>query len=283
MNRKITPYALVLPAWAWLALFFVVPIGGMLSLSLTTGNVVTGFQQSFAVGNYVDAVTTYWEQILRSLFYGACATLLCIAIGYPVAYWIAFRGGPYKSTYLLLILLPFFVSFVLRTISWRFLLSDNGVVLGPLKSLGLAPEGFALLNSAPAVILGLAYNFLPFMILPIYAVLERMDPRLVEAAHDLYAGRFQAFVRVVLPVSLPGVFAGVLMTFIPTSSDYVNASVLGGTHNTMIGNVIQTQYLINNNYPIASSITFVLMGLLLIGIFSYARALGTERVMEVHA
>jgi spermidine/putrescine transport system permease protein len=283
MNRKITPYALVLPAWAWLALFFVVPIGGMLSLSLTTGNVVTGFQQSFAVGNYVDAVSTYWEQILRSLFYGACATLLCIAIGYPVAYWIAFRGGPYKSTYLLLILLPFFVSFVLRTISWRFLLSDNGVVLGPLKSLGLAPEGFALLNSAPAVILGLAYNFLPFMILPIYAVLERMDPRLVEAAHDLYAGRFQAFVRVVLPVSLPGVFAGVLMTFIPTSSDYVNASVLGGTHNTMIGNVIQTQYLINNNYPIASSITFVLMGLLLIGIFSYARALGTERVMEVHA
>jgi spermidine/putrescine transport system permease protein len=283
MNRKITPYALVLPAWAWLALFFVVPIGGMLSLSLTTGNVVTGFQQSFAVGNYVDAVTTYWEQILRSLFYGACATLLCIAIGYPVAYWIAFRGGPYKSTYLLLILLPFFVSFVLRTISWRFLLSDNGVVLGPLKSLGLAPEGFALLNSAPAVILGLAYNFLPFMILPIYAVLERMDPRLVEAAHDLYAGRFQSFVRVVLPVSLPGVFAGVLMTFIPTSSDYVNASVLGGTHNTMIGNVIQTQYLINNNYPIASSITFVLMGLLLIGIFSYARALGTERVMEVHA
>ncbi|GAB2520449.1 ABC transporter permease [Nocardiopsis aegyptia] len=283
MNRKITPYALVLPAWAWLALFFVVPIGGMLSLSLTTGNVITGFQQTFAVGNYVDAVSTYWEQILRSLFYGACATVLCIAIGYPMAYWIAFKGGPYKSTYLLLILLPFFVSFVLRTISWRFLLSDTGVVLGPLKSIGLVPEGFALLNSATAVILGLAYNFLPFMILPIYAVLERMDPRMVEAAHDLYAGRFQAFVRVILPVSLPGVFAGVLMTFIPTSSDYVNASVLGGTHNTMIGNVIQTQYLINNNYPIASSITFVLMGLLLIGIFSYARALGTERVMEVHA
>lgn len=282
-NRKITPYALVLPAWAWLALFFVVPIGGMLSLSLTTGNVITGFQQTFAVGNYVDAISTYWEQILRSLFYGACATLLCIAIGYPMAYWIAFKGGPYKSTYLLLILLPFFVSFVLRTISWRFLLSDSGVVLGPLKSMGLLPENFALLNSAPAVILGLAYNFLPFMVLPIYAVLERMDPRMVEAAHDLYAGRIQAFTRVILPVSLPGVFAGVLMTFIPTSSDYVNASVLGGTHNTMIGNVIQTQYLINNNYPIASSITFVLMGLLLIGIFSYARALGTERVMEVHA
>ncbi|MCY9787578.1 ABC transporter permease [Nocardiopsis sp. EMB25] len=281
-NRKTTPYVLVLPAWVWLAMFFVVPIGGMLSLSLTTGNVVTGFQQTFEVGNYVEAVATYWEQIVRSLFYGGCATLLCIAIGYPMAYWIAFRGGAHKSTYLLLILLPFFVSFVLRTISWRFLLADNGVVLGTLKSVGLLPSDAAVLNSSPAVILGLAYNFLPFMVLPIYAVLERMDPRMVEAAHDLYAGRVQAFLRVILPVSLPGVFAGVLMTFIPTSSDYVNSSVLGGTHNTMIGNVIQTQYLVNNNYPIASAITFVLMGLLLVGIFSYARALGTERVMEVH-
>ncbi|MFI6577622.1 ABC transporter permease [Nocardiopsis sp. NPDC050513] len=281
-NREYTPYVLVLPAWAWLALFFVVPIGGMLSLSLTTGNVITGFQQTFEVGNYAAAVSTYWEQIVRSLFYGACATVLCIVIGYPMAYWIAFRGGTHKSTYLLLILLPFFVSFVLRTISWRFLLADNGVVLGPLKSIGLIPADLAVLNSSPAVILGLAYNFLPFMVLPIYAVLERMDPRIVEAAHDLYAGRIQAFLRVILPVSLPGVFAGVLMTFIPTSSDYVNSSVLGGTHNTMIGNVIQTQYLVNNNYPIASAITFVLMGLLLAGIFSYARALGTERVMEVH-
>ncbi|MFD3684665.1 ABC transporter permease [Nocardiopsis sp. NPDC058631] len=282
-NRDLTPYVLVLPAWAWLALFFVVPIGGMLSLSLTTGNVITGFQQTFAVGNYATALGDYWEQILRSLSYGACATLVCIAVGYPTAYWIAFRGGAYKSTYLLLILLPFFVSFVLRTISWRAFLSDNGVVLGPLKDVGLLPEGFAVLNSAPAVVLGLAYNFLPFMILPIYAVLERMDPHLVEAAHDLYANRVHAFTRVILPVSLPGVFAGVLMTFIPTSADYVNASVLGGTHNTMIGNVIRTQYLVNNNYPIAASITFVLMGLLLVGIFTYARALGTERVMEVHA
>lgn len=282
-NRKATPYLLVLPAWAWLGMFFVVPIGGMLSLSLTTGNVVTGFQQTFEVGNYVDAVGTYWEQILRSLSYGACATLICIVVGYPMAYWIAFRAGPYKSAYLLLLLLPFFVSFVLRTISWRFLLADNGIVLQTLKSIGLAPADLQVLNSAPAVVLGLAYNFLPFMVLPIYAVLERMDHRIVEAAHDLYAGRVRAFTQVILPVSLPGVFAGVLMTFIPTSADYVNASVLGGADNTMIGNVIHTQYLVNNNYPIAASITFVLMGLLLLGIFGYARALGTERVMEVHA
>ncbi len=283
MRRKLTPYLLALPGWAWLALFFVIPLAGMASLSLTSGNVITGFTQTFNVGNYVDAISTYSEQLIRSLLYGLGATVICVAIGYPAAYWIAFHGGKHKSTYLLLILLPFFVSFVLRTISWKFTLSDNGVVLGTLKSIGLLPENFAVLNTAPAVVLGLAYNFLPFMVLPIYAVLERMDHRVVEAAHDLYASKLQAFLRVVLPISLPGVFAGGLMTFIPTTADYVNASVLGGPGNTMIGSIIKTQYLVNNDYPIAAAITFVLMAVLLLGIFSYARALGTERVMEVQA
>lgn len=283
MRRKLAPYLLALPAWAWLAMFFIVPLAGMASLSLTSGDIITGFSQTFNIGNYLTAIDTYGEQIARSLFYGLCATLICVAIGYPTAYWIAFKGGKHKSTYLLLLLLPFFVSFVLRTISWKFTLSDNGIVLGTLKQIGLLPEDFGVLNTAPAVILGLAYNFLPFMVLPIYAVLERMDHRVVEAAHDLYASRVQAFVRIVLPISLPGVFAGGLMTFIPTTADYVNASVLGGTGNTMIGSIIQTQYLVNNAYPIASAITFVLMGVLLLGIFSYARALGTERVMEVQA
>jgi spermidine/putrescine transport system permease protein len=281
MRRKLTPYLLALPAWTWLTLFFLVPLAGMVSLSLTSGDIITGFSQTFNVGNYLTAVNTYWEQIARSLIYGGSATLICIAIGYPMAYWIAFKGGRHKSTYLLLIMLPFFVSFVLRTISWKFTLSDNGIVLGTLKNIGLLPDDFGVLNTAPAVIMGLAYNFLPFMVLPIYAVLERMDHRVVEAAYDLYASRLQAFLRVVLPISLPGMFAGGLMTFIPTSADYVNASVLGGTHNTMIGNIIQTQYLVNNDYPIAAAITFILMALLLLGIFSYARALGTERVMEV--
>ncbi|MBA0126589.1 ABC transporter permease [Haloechinothrix sp. YIM 98757] len=283
VKRKLVPYLLALPGWSWLALFFVAPIAGMLALSLTTGDVITGFRQTFHVANYVDAIATYWEQISRSLLYGGSATVVCLLLGFPMAYWIAFRGGKHKSTYLLLILLPFFVSFVLRTISWKFTLSDNGVVLGTLKSIGLAPDDLAVLNSAPAVVLGLAYNFLPFMVLPIYAVLERMDPRLVEAAYDLYATRTQAFLRVILPIALPGVFAGGLMTFIPTSADYVNASVLGGTHNTMVGNIIRTEYLVNNAYPTAAAITFTLMGLLLLGIFSYARALGTERVMEVQA
>ncbi|MPY81976.1 MAG: ABC transporter permease subunit [Actinophytocola sp.] len=283
MRRKLTPYLLALPGWAWLALFFIVPIAGMVSLSLTSGNIITGFHQTFNIGNYTEALNLYSEQLFRSLFYGLSATLIAIAIGYPAAYWIAFKAGKHKSTYLLLLLLPFFVSFVLRTISWKFTLSDQGIVLGTLKNIGLLPTDFAVLNTAPAVVLGLAYNFLPFMVLPIYAVLERMDHRVVEAAHDLYASRLQAFLRVVLPISLPGVFAGGLMTFIPTTADYVNATVLGGPETTMIGSIIQTQYLVNNDYPIAAAITFVLMAVLLIGIFSYARALGTERVMEVQA
>ncbi|GAA3745971.1 spermidine/putrescine transport system permease protein [Spinactinospora alkalitolerans] len=283
MRTRGAPYFLVLPAWIWLAIFFVVPIVGMLSVSLMTGNVIDGFTMTWHFATYADAVTQYWPQILRSLWYGLCATAVCILLGYPIAYWIAFRGGSHKSTYLLLLLLPFFVAQVLRTISWKFILADNGVILGSLKAVGLLPDGAHVLSTSAAVVFGLAYNFLPFMVLPIYAVLERVDHRVVEAAHDLYAGRFQAFVRVVLPMSLPGVFAGVLMVFVPTSSDYISASVLGGTHNTMIGNVIQSQYLVNNAYPMAAAITFILMAILLVGIFSYARALGTEQVMEVQA
>lgn len=277
------PYFLVLPGWVWLSIFFVLPIIGMLSVSLMTGNVIDGFRFTGAVGNYAEALGRYWEQILRSLLYGLCATVLCIAVGYPVAYWIAFRGGAHKGTYLLLLLLPFFVAQVLRTISWKFILADNGVVLGPLKAAGILGPDAHVLSTAAAVVFGLAYNFLPFMVLPIYAVLERVDHRVVEAARDLFASRTQAFLRVVLPLSLPGVFAGVLMVFVPTSADYISASVLGGTHNTMIGNVIQTQYLVNNAYPMAAAITFVLMAVLLLGIFGYARALGTEQVMEVQA
>lgn len=282
-RTRAAPYLLVLPGWIWLAIFFVVPICGMLSVSLMTGNVIDGFTFTGAVGNYAEALERYWAQILRSLLYGFLATVLCIAMGYPVAYWIAFRGGEHKATYLLLLLLPFFVAQVLRTISWKFLLADNGMVLGTLKGIGLLPDSAHVLSTSAAVVFGLAYNFLPFMVLPIYAVLERVDHRVVEAARDLFASRVQAFVRVVLPLSLPGVFAGVLMVFVPTSADYVSASVLGGTGNTMIGNVIRSQYLVNNAYPMAAAITFVLMAILLLGIFGYARALGTEQVMEVQA
>jgi spermidine/putrescine transport system permease protein len=206
--------------------------------------------------------------------------LLTLIIAYPMAYWIAFYGGHRKSAYLLLVLLPFFVSFVIRILSWQFLLADNGLLIGQLKDWGLLSQDFHVLATSFAVIAGLTYNFFPFMLLPVYVALERLDPRLLEAARDLYGSRVQVFLRVVLPLSLPGVFAGVLLTFVPASSDFLNASILGGTSQTMIGNIIQTQYFTNNDYPAAAAIAFTLMAILVVGIFAYARALGTERVFE---
>jgi spermidine/putrescine transport system permease protein len=281
MRRRLTPYLLVLPGGLWLAIFFVLPMVVMVSFSLMQGDVVNGFQLTWHWQNYTDGLSNYTDQLIRSLLYGLLATAACVLLAYPAAYWIAFRGGARKSTYLLLMLLPFFVSFVLRTFSWKFLLADDGMILGPLKDAGLVPQDFHVLATGFAVVAGLTYNYLPFMVLPIYVALERVDPRLIEAAQDLYAGRAQAFLRVVLPLSLPGVFAGVLMTFVPVSADYVNATVLGGTNNTMIGNVIQNLYLVNNDYPQAAALSFALMAILLIGIFAYARALGTEDVLEV--
>lgn len=283
LRARLAPYALILPGGLWLLLFFVVPMAAMLSLSLTEGDVVTGFQQTFHWQTYVDAFDNYEQQLVRSLWYGLITTILQVALAFPVAYWIAFRGGRRKSTYLFLLLLPFFVSFVLRTISWKFLLTDEGLLLGPLKSLHMLPADFHILGTAPAVILGLTYNFLPFMVLPIYVALERIDPRVVEAARDLYATPVEVFRRVIFPLALPGVFAGVLMTFVPASSDYVNAEVLGSSSTTMIGQVIQAQYLHSQNYPTASALSFTLMAVLLIGIFIYARILGTEDVLKVAA
>jgi spermidine/putrescine transport system permease protein len=286
MNRlraALSPYFLVLPGGLWLAIFFVIPAVFMLSLSLQTGDVVSGFSPTWSFSNYTNAIGLYHTQLIRSLLYGLAATVIAIVLAYPMAYWIAFHGGKRKSTYLLLMLLPFFVSFVLRTTAWSFLLSDNGVLLGPLKSIGLLPESFHILATAPAVILGLVYNWLPFMVLPIYLALDRVDHRLVEAGRDLYAGRTTIFTKIIFPLSLPGVFAGVIMTFVPASSDFVNAQLLGGTANTMIGNVIQSQYFVASNYPIASVLSFTLMALLLIGIFAYARALGTKEIMEAAA
>jgi len=281
VKRQLAPYFLVLPGGLWLLLFFAIPMIAMLSLSLQQGDVVYGYRFTFHWQNYTDAIDGYHTQLIRSLIYAAVGTILLIALAFPVAYWIAFYGGRRKPTYLFLLLLPFFVSFVLRTISWRQILTDEGPVLHPLKQLGLVPDSYHLLGTPEAVIGGLVYNFLPFMVLPIYVALERIDPRVVEAARDLYASPVQVFRRVVLPLSLPGVFAGVLMTFVPTSSDYVNSELLGSSNTTMIGQVIQAQYLVNSDYPTASALSFVLMAVLLIGVFAYARALGTEDVMKV--
>jgi spermidine/putrescine transport system permease protein len=278
---RLTPYLVGLPGGLWLGIFFVVPILVMLSLSLQSGNAEEGFRFTWEWSNYADAWEFYHTQFVRSIVFGLIVTVLCLVLAYPMAYWIAFYGGSRKSTYLFLILLPFFVSFVIRTASWKFILNDEGFVLGPLKDAGLLPGDFHILATSTAVIGGLTYNYLPFMVLPLYVALERIDPSLVEAAYDLFASRAQAFRRVVFPLSLPGVFAGVLITFVPVTSDFVNSGILGGTQTTMIGNVIQTEYLTNNQYPLASAMSFMLMAALLIGIFVYARALGTEQVMEV--
>jgi spermidine/putrescine transport system permease protein len=278
---RLTPYLVGLPGGLWLGIFFVVPILVMLSLSLQSGNAEEGYRFTWEWSNYADAWEFYHTQFVRSIVFGLIVTVLCLVLAYPMAYWIAFYGGSRKSTYLFLILLPFFVSFVIRTASWKFILNDEGFVFGPLKDAGLLPADFHILATSTAVIGGLTYNYLPFMVLPLYVALERVDPSLVEAAYDLFASRAQAFRRVVFPLSLPGVFAGVLITFVPVASDFVNSGILGGTQTTMIGNVIQTEYLTNNQYPLASAMSFMLMAALLIGIFAYARALGTEQVMEV--
>jgi len=283
LGARLAPYFLVLPGWLWLALFFVIPTFVMLSMSTQTGDIVSGFTQTFHWQTYTEAWDQYHVQFVRSIVYGLIATGLCLVIGYPVAYWIAFRGGAHKSSLLFLVLLPFFVSFVIRTQSWNFILSDNGMVVSRLRDWGIVSAQFHILATATAVIFGLTYNFLPFMVLPIYVALERMDPALLEASADLYGSKIATFTKVVFPLSMPGVFAGVLLTFVPASADYVNAAILGGSHTTMIGNIIQTEYFTNLDYPTAAALSFILMGGLLIGVFAYARVVGTENALEMAA
>jgi len=280
LRRRLSPYALLGPGGLWLLIFFVVPLFFMASLSLQTGDLFQGFRNTWHFANFTDAISQYHVQFVRSLIYGSVATAGALVVSYPLAYWIAFRGGRHKTTYLLIMLLPFFVSFVIRTLAWEFILSDNGIVLGTLKSWHLLPESFHVLATSGAVIAGIAYNFLPFMALPVYVALERIDRSVVEAARDLYASNVKVFTRVILPLSIPGVFAGVLLTFVPAVGDYLNAQILGGAGNRMIGNIIQLEYLEDFHYPIAAALSFILMAALLIGILVYARVLGTRQIEE---
>jgi spermidine/putrescine transport system permease protein len=250
----------------------------MLILSLESGSSRTGFAFTWHFANYTDGVERYGGFFVRSFRNGAVVTIVGLLVGYPMAYWIAFRGGRRKSFFLFLILLPFFVSFVIRTLSWSFIFQDDGIVLGPLKNWGLLSGSFHLLATDVAVIAGITYNLLPFTILPLYVSLDRIDKRLVEAAGDLYSSRAEAFRKVVFPLSLPGVFAAVLLTFIPAVGDYVNADVLGGTHSKMIGSVISSEFLTYRNYPRAAALAFILMIIMAIGAALYARLLGTEEI-----
>jgi len=250
----------------------------MLSISLQTGSIEQGFHLTWNVGIYPQVLADNGAQMLRSVGYALTVTLICLLISYPLAYTIAFRGGRWKNQLLFLVILPFFVSFVIRTLSWRLILADQGYVLDALRTIGLVGEGYHVLGTRTAVIGGLVYNFLPFMALPLYVALERMDRSLLDAATDLYSSRTRAFLHVTLPLSLPGVFAGSLLTFIPAMGDFLNAQILGGVNTTMIGNVIQFEYLKQSNYPEAAALSFILMFGVLLAVALYARLLGTEEL-----
>jgi spermidine/putrescine transport system permease protein len=267
------------PAGTYLFVFFLLPLGLMLYTSLQSGGLLSGgFRFSWEFANYTEVLGQYQRQFVRSIQYSLIVTVVALLLAYPMTYWIAFYGGRFKSSLLLLILMPFFVSFVIRTIQWKFILGDNGPILGALKSIGLLPDEFRVLATPFAVVAGITYNFLPFTALPLYVALERIDKRLVEAAKDLYASRWQAFRKVVWPLSLPGVFAAFLLTFVPATGDYVNADLLGGPGTTMIGNIIQQKFLLELDYPEASALSVILMLVMLVLASLYARILGTQDV-----
>ena len=281
MRRRfgwLVPYLFLLPGGLWLLAFFLIPMLIMVSVSLQQGSLSTGYAMTWNFGIFPEAIGQAWPQMVRSVIYALIVTALTLAIGYPMAYTIAFRGGRYKNLLLLLVILPFFTSFLIRTLSWKLILADNGVVLGTLKSWHLLDPGFQVIGEAVAVISGLTYNFLPFMVLPLYVAIEKVDPRLVEAATDLYASRSQAFRRVTLPLSMPGVFAGSLLTFIPAVGDFINAQILGSRDTTMIGNIIQRLFLQTNDYPRAAALSFVLIAAILVMVLAYARVVGSEEL-----
>jgi spermidine/putrescine transport system permease protein len=284
LRRRLTPYYLLSPGGAYLAVFFLLPLGLMVYTSLQSGGLLSGgFTFTWEWANYTDVLTSYQTQFARSIVYSLIVTFVALLLAYPMTYWIAFYGGRWKSSLLLLILLPFFVSFVIRTVQWKFILGDNGPLLGPLKDIGLLPDDFRVLATPLAVIAGITYNFLPFTALPLYVSLERIDKRLIEAAKDLYSTRWEAFRRVVWPLSLPGVFAAFLLTFVPATGDYVNAALLGGPGTTMIGNIIQTKFLTENDYPEAAALSVILMVAMVILASIYARILGTEEATRAAA
>ncbi|MBA4169887.1 MAG: ABC transporter permease [Chloroflexi bacterium] len=272
-HSGIVPYLFLVPGGLWLIVFFVVPLITTVSVALQEGTLATGFRLTFNFEIFPEAIDRWSTQLVRSLQYGLTVTVLAMLIGYPMAYTIAFRGGRYKNILLLLVIMPFFTSFIIRTISWKFILADQGFLLGTLKDIGILDQGFRLLATPVAVISGITYNFLPFVVLPLYVALERIDPRLIEAATDLYASRLQAFLRVTLPLSISGVFAASLLSFIPAVGDYLNAELLGSRNETMIGNVIQRLFLVNRDYPEAAALSLVLMAGILVSIFLYIRLL----------
>lgn len=279
-RRGSLPWLFMAPALLWLLIFFAIPLANQFNVSLMSGNPDAGYVSTWSLHTYWDVVRDYHVQFVRSLQYAAIATVIDLVVAFPLAYFLAFKAGRWRNFLLLLVVLPFFVSYVLRTVSWQLILSDNGWVADRLRDVGLLSANGRLLATSTAVIAGIAYNFLPFMILPLYVSLERMDRRLIEAATDLYASRATAFRKVTVPLAIPGIFAGSLLCFIPAVGDFVNAALLGTSRQYMIGNVVQSKYLDVLDYPAAAALSFILMLLILLGIAVYGRLLGTRNLTE---
>ena len=277
-RRWLIPYLFLVPGGLWLLAFFVVPMFVMASVSLQEGSLGTGYALTWNFGIYPDAIARWAPQFVRSIGYALAVTALTLAIGYPMAYTIATRGGRFKSILLLLVILPFFTSFLIRTLAWKLILADNGFALGTLKQVGLLDEGFRVIATPLAVISGLTYNFLPFMVLPLYASLEKVDVRLVEAAGDLYASPFTGFRKVTLPLAMPGLVAGTLLTFIPSAGDYINAELLGNPRTRMVGNDIQDLFQASA-LPSASALSLSLMIAIVVLVAVYVRRSGTEDLL----
>lgn len=282
IRRRVIPYFLLGPGTIWLVLFFVVPLFYMARLSLESG-IVGNLEFNWDWSNFGDSLSLYDTQFVRSFIYAGLATLIALLISYPLAYTIAFKAGRWRNALLFAVIAPFFTTYLIRTLAWETILSDQSPVVKALQFVGLVPENGHVLATGAAVIAGLTYNFLPFMVLPIYASLERIDERLIEAAKDLYASASAAFWKVTLPLSAPGIVAGTLLTFIPASGDYVNAQFLGSAGNQMIGNVIQSLYLKQSDYPAAAALSFVLMALIMIIVIIYIRFAGSEALMGEEA
>jgi spermidine/putrescine transport system permease protein len=280
MRRRLLPWLFLGPGLLWLLIFFGYPLLNQAAVSLMSGNPEQGYELTWAFDTYWNAWSDYSEQFLRSILYAGIATLLCFVIAFPLAYFTAFHAGRWKPLILLLIILPFFMSYVLRTVAWQLILSDEGWIVGVFRDLGIIADDGRLLATSTAVIAGITYNFLPFMALPLYVALEKIDPRLIEAATDLYASRATAFRKVTLPLAVPGIFAGSLLTFIPACGDFINAALLGTPNQYMIGNVIQSKFLNILDYPQAAALSFTLMLFILVGVFLYARLLGARNLTE---
>ena len=284
-GRK-APYGLLSPGILWLILFFLVPMGSLLRIALSEkpNAFLPDYEFTWKWDNFSNAIERFQPELARSFGYAAAATVLCIIIGYPLAYYLAFRAGRWRSLLLALIMVPFFTSFLIRTIAWQTILGADGPALAVMEVLSLVPvtdaigltTNGAFLNTPEAVIGGLTYNFAPFMILPIYVSLEKIDVRLLDAAKDLYSTSTAAFAKVIVPLSIPGIFAGTLLTFIPAAGDFVNSLYLGSPNTTMIGNSIQDQFLVQNNVPLASAMSFVLMFIITVFVLIYSKFFGTE-------